>query len=194
MKKLFAAAAACFAAIPGLAVLLSETGVPPGQVKLFGAVTETFGALAILVIWVNRKRIREMTPDRVTTIAIRVGVGALLALLAYIALYDLTVCKKPPRSPVYYPVLLSGAAARIVRDAGGRCSAVETYGSDEVREAIDKMPALALPATTGLLLVIFLTAFTGVATAFGLVGVRESDLVGEDDAGAAGAPTPQNAR
>ena len=57
MKKLLISLAAMFAAIPGLATMLSGLGVPPGYSIVFGAVTEAVGALAFLLVMVNKPKL-----------------------------------------------------------------------------------------------------------------------------------------
>ena len=58
MKAFFVSAAAVFAAVPGLGVIASGLGTPPGTEYrlLFGGVIEGFGALALIILWVNQKK------------------------------------------------------------------------------------------------------------------------------------------
>ena len=72
MKKIFVAASAAFAAIPGVAVIASGLGTPPGSGYrwLFGGVIEAFGALALLILWINRSKLRRISKRRITRAAI----------------------------------------------------------------------------------------------------------------------------
>ena len=60
MKKLFMAASLIFASIPGISVMTSGLGTPPGYGKMFGGVIQAFGALAILLLLASREKLKGL--------------------------------------------------------------------------------------------------------------------------------------
>jgi hypothetical protein len=172
MHRLFLAASSLFAAIPGVAVLLTGAGVPPGSKALFGGTLEVFGALTILILWVNRSRIRRLKQQAVTKYSILLAGGAFVALAVYVVLIGYCVAQAPGRTPVFFPLMVSDSIAGMVDAAGSRDATLPLYGSEEVREVIHESAPVALGITTVLLLLLYLIPFISIAAAFGIVGIK----------------------
>jgi len=178
MKKLFLAASGLFAAVPGLIILQTGLGTPPGSnyKMLFGGTIEAFGALALLLLWVNRASIRKMRPRRVTRWAVVAVIVCFVSVALYIALFSLCVKRNEKwRATVYFPLWLNGEVAEMVNDRGGRNAAIDAYGPADVIEAINQMPGgdIALPVTTILHLLLYQSIFTSLAVAFGILGIHQ---------------------
>lgn len=185
MKKLFLAASGLFAAIPGLVILQTGLGTPPGNgyKMLFGGTIEAFGALTLLLLWVNRKSIRRMRPRRLTKWALAAVVVCFVTIALYVAIYSLCVQRNEKwRGIVYFPLWLSGEVAEMVDEKGGRNAAIDEYGPRDVSEAINRMPGVgfALPLTTILHLLLYQFIFTSLAGAFGLLGIHQGHGVAEE--------------
>lgn len=170
MRKLFLAASSLFSTIPGLAVIGSGIGTPPGHKVLFGGVMEAFGVLGLLILWINKHKLKKSTPSKISRWAIALGIIGFLSLGAYLVTYNYCVITVGNREPVYYPLWLSGDAATKIAEKGGRIAAINYHGSGGVQAIIDKSPGIALPLTTVLLLFLYQAIFTALALAFGLLG------------------------
>jgi hypothetical protein len=170
MRKLFLAIAGIFAAIPGLAIIQSGIGVPPGYKLLFGGVIEACGAFSLLVLWVNQKKLKRFSPIRISRYSIRMGLLFLAFLILYILLYKFCVIEHP-RGTAYYPLWTNGEISTMIARAGSRRAAIEEYGIAAVILAIDKMPSMAINITTVVLLLIYQSVFTSLTMAFGLLGL-----------------------
>jgi hypothetical protein len=184
MKKLFMAASLIFASIPGISVMTSGLGTPPGYGKMFGGVIQAFGALAILLLLASREKLKGLDGGKVTLVAIGLASASLCFLVLYIQLLSLCIVTHPIHGTVYFPLWNNGHSLEMVSRAGGRYAAVDRYGSYPVDKAIQEAPNYPLPivATTVLLLFVYQSIFTTLTLAFGIIGVRNgADL---DAAGA----------
>src|SRR3712207_7377618 len=65
--------------------------------------------------------------------------------------------RRPPRSTLFpYTTLF--------RSAGGRMPAIDAYGIDAVRDALDKMPDITINMTTVTILLMYLVVFSTLTT------------------------------
>jgi hypothetical protein len=172
MKRLLLAVTGLLGAIPGLAVIQSGIGSPPGYKILFGGTIETFGALSLLLLWINRKKIKRLAARRVTRTAIALAALCFVFIAFYITLFSLCVVGHQ-RGTAYYPLWTGGKAADMVARAGSRRAAIERYGIDAVVQAIDEMPGGAVELTTVVLLFVYQGIFTTLSLMFGLVSFYE---------------------
>jgi|KBSSwiStaDraftv2_1062776.scaffolds.fasta_scaffold307866_2 hypothetical protein len=171
MKALFVSAAAVFAAVPGLGVIASGLGTPPGTEYrlLFGGVIEGFGALALIILWVNQKKLQRKAKRKITRAAIILGIASFVFISAYVMLFRYTVVTID-KGQAYYPIWLTGDVQRRVDRAGSRAAAIDRYGPAPVNEDIDKMGTTPLAVTSIILLLLYQGIFTSLTLAFGLVG------------------------
>ena len=177
MKKLLMGLSGTFAAIPGLAVIATGLGAPPKLAVLFGGMIEAFGALTLLLIWVNREAIRAMPSKRVSRFAVAFGVLALVALITYVGCLAATVIGTDERGVAYVPLWASGNLASLFAAAGGRNAAVIKYGIDAVLEAVASSPTIAVAGTTALMIILYQAVFSSMTAAFGLLAIHSgSDL------------------
>lgn len=176
MKKLLLTAASVFGALPGLTVMQSGIGTPPGYKVLFGGTIEAFGTLALLVVWTNRGRIKRLAADRVTKLSLSLALSSFAFLLLYVVMFQYSVISHQ-RGTAYYPLWITGKAADMVERAGSRKAAIERYGIDAVRQAIDENPGIDLSLTTIFLLVVYQGIFTTLCIVFGLIGFYEEKRI-----------------
>src|SRR5947209_6676785 len=108
MKKLFAAAAGIFGSVPGITILLSGLATPPGYGRIFGGVIEAFGALVVLLLLVNKTKLKRLTQRQVTSTALILSITSLCCLIGYIQLFNYCVVSHPVHGTVYYPLWNSG--------------------------------------------------------------------------------------
>src|SRR6266404_3191120 len=95
MKKLLATASAAFGALPGVSVMLSEIGTPPDYGKLFGAIIQACGVLALVLLYFNRSWLSKFQPSFLT----KWSIGLMIS--AFVFLADLRIISKPPGATVY---------------------------------------------------------------------------------------------
>jgi hypothetical protein len=170
MKRIFLSVSGLFGAIPGLAIIASGIGVPPSYKALFGGVIEAFGALALLLLWANRERLRWMPSSRLTRIVALMGGVSLSLIIAYVIMFNSCVITHQ-RGDAYFPIYSSGDLAVMVERGRSREGAIDRYGVDAVREAIRQMGAFPLALTTAALLLVYQGIFTSLTIAFGLAGL-----------------------
>lgn len=175
MKKLFIGVAAAFASIPGVAILLKGLGTPPHYETIFGGTIEAFGTLSLLVLWLNKGKLKKIPYSKVTKWAVALAIVSLISMLAYIGLFKYCVISHPTHDTAYFPLWTSGDIARYVEKAGGRWAALDRYGIFAVESAIQRMPTYAIVITTIVLLLVYQIAFTSLTLAFGLLGFRRAD-------------------
>lgn len=179
LKKFFVATAATAGAVPGATILATGVGTPPETKFLFGGVMEAIGALSLLLLWVNRDKIRKLRPRKITRVSITLALLFLVCLGVYIVLLRICVVTIPLASQgqqveaVYFPIWTSGDLGLMVHRSGSREAAVHDYGPDGVHAAIRKMPGFALPATSALLLLTYQAPFTFLTIAFGLLAIHQ---------------------
>ena len=174
MKKLFLALAGSVGAIPGIAILQSGLGTPPDDRILFGGVVEAFGAMSLLLLWVNRSRLALLPKMRTTRLSVYLIIACFAFIVIYISLFGFTVVKDDIRGTIYYPLWTTGDMAMMITSANNsRHYAIEKYGIDDVNEAIHKMPSWPLAVTTSVLLLIYQAVFSTLTMAFGMLAIRE---------------------
>jgi hypothetical protein len=174
MKKLFLTLAGVVGSIPGIAVWQSGLGTPPDKNLLFGGVVQAFGAISLLLLWVNRAKLKLIPKPKITRLVVYLIVTCFAMLSIYLWLFGLTVVQHEFRGTAYYPIWTSGEIAIMVESAdNSRYYAIEKYGIDAVKEAIHKMPNAALAITTIVLLFIYQAIFSTLTIAFGVLGIQE---------------------
>jgi len=177
MKKLFLAASGLFSAIPGLTIIWKGIGTPPGYEFLFGGIIEAFGALALIILLVNKTKLKRLTSRRATKFAIVLGTSCFISLVIYMLLFNLCVVVHPTHGTVYYPIWSGGHLTELIQRTGSRYAALDRYGSYPLTKAIQEMPGHPLPliVTTALLLLVYQAVFTTLATAFGILGFHKGN-------------------
>ena len=172
MKALFLAASGMLAAIPGLAIILKGVGAPPGEEILFGGLVEAFGVLSLLILWINRAKLKRIARKRITNWTIWLAAIFLVCLSSYIFLFRHCVVQHPTHQTVYYPLWTSGHISEIIDRTGGRYQALDRYGNHSINTAIREMPQYALVSaiTTALLIFLYLGFCTSLTIVFGLLG------------------------
>jgi hypothetical protein len=168
MTKLFAAISAAFAAIPGLAVLMFGLGAPPRMRSLFGGVIESFGALTLLILFVNKGKLRQKSLRRLTKWAVILGCIGFGCIALFAVLYQICVVYCPTRGTVLFPLWPTGELADMIAKHEGRVQALCDYGPTEITKA---MHPFALGVTIVVLLLAYAAVSTCLAAAFGLLAM-----------------------
>lgn len=155
--------------LPGVTVLLSGTGSPPGLSGLFGGIIETFSAVALVLVWLNRGKLRNARRSLVTRATIALGAVALLLFVGYTLLFRYCVISLADRSPVYFPLVACESLATEIDLAGGsRAALVEAWGSRQAQELAEKCPDMQRSLTTVVLLKVYALAFVVLTCALAI--------------------------
>ena len=169
MNRLFLAASAVFGSIPGLLVIAKGIGTPPDYAVLFGGVIEAFGVITLLILWINKGKLEDLTSSKVTKIAIGLSICCILMLFTYMYLFNQCVVKVDGRGTAYYPFYI-GKLEKDVKKAGSRKALIERWGIAPVIDSINELPDYYLTFTTILLLFVYQLIFTTLTAIFGLLG------------------------
>jgi lysylphosphatidylglycerol synthetase-like protein (DUF2156 family) len=168
-----ATAAGVFAALPGVAVLISNVGVPPNSsTALFSATIEALGVLTLMLLWLNRKNIQKRTEKNVTNLAIGGIVIFLISLFGYMFLYGYLVADVPNSNPLFFPLCPQGELKSDLAKLGDRYTLIKEFGRDDVAKLIQSSSATALLITTLLLLFIYQLVFVSLAFSFGILAIK----------------------
>lgn len=150
-------------------------GVPPDYGLLFGGLIESIGVATVIILMVNRKRIKKLTDRALTQMAIRLVISAVFCLGIYLFLLQVCVVHHPTHGTVYFPLWTTGRINQIISKTGGRYAALDRYGNHSINTEVQKMPAysVAIAVTTVLLLFLYQSIFTLLTVAFGLLGFHQ---------------------
>jgi len=163
-----------FLLVPGVVVLGTDLGVPPGERVVFSAVTEALGVLMFVLLRVNRVSISTLKKKHLTIVSSALALTGILFLVIYLFVYELTVIKHPIRGDAYFPLILNGQLEEMVVSAGSRMGAIEKYGIDAVKDAIE-VSATSFASkhafATAILLLLYQLIFLPLAAAYGIVSV-----------------------
>lgn len=174
MKKVFLAASGVFASIPGIGIIVSGLGTPPGYSKLFGGIMEALGALTLLLVALNKGKVQKLGTRQVMKTVIILTVASLCLVVVYLQLSAFCIVEHPIHGTVYYPLWSSGHLAEMLERTGGRYAAIDRYGFYPVTKAIQESPnyPLSIVVTTAVLLLVYQGIFTALTVAFGILGLR----------------------
>ena len=177
MKKILAGFAAISGLIPGVAIIQSGLGVPPdkGYNLIFDGVVEALGVILLLILWINRGNLRELSVAKVTQAIVRLSIIFVCCLVVYLLLFKFCIVTHDPRGIIYYPLWTTGEVAEMIEAAGGRWAAIETYGRYAVYGEIEKMGPFPIFCTTAFLLILYLGIFTTLTLAFGISAFYEKN-------------------
>ncbi|UII31349.1 hypothetical protein LVD17_23945 [Fulvivirga ulvae] len=175
LGKVFSAISACFALVPGMIILITEMGIPPGTSRVvFGATIEAVCVLILLVLWVNRQRIKRFSFERITKYTIILGSGYVILFTSYLFLYGYYVEEVPYVADLLFPVWPGGELAEGLQIHGGQTKLVEAWGRDDVYKVIQSSSQASLQATTILFLLNYMGIFMTLTTGFAILGIKVS--------------------
>ena len=180
MKKLsafFSLASAVFAVVPGVAVLLSNVGVPPNASKnLFAATIEALGVITLMILWVNKEWIKQRSLATITKMSVFSIIIFIVSLFSYIFLYGYLVVEVPESEPLFFPLWAEGELKTNLAKLGSRGELVNQWGRDDVYKVIQNTSTTQLLITTLILLFIYQLLFVSLTLSFGLLGIKSNSL------------------
>jgi hypothetical protein len=176
MKTLLQTVAAAFATIPGLAAIIKGVGVPTdwNLEVIFGALATLCGSLILLLLYSNRDNLKKLSQRNAARFAVLSLSLGIVALVAYLVLFNFSVVRSGPRNPVFVPLWNSADVNRKIAKHGGRTGALSFFGSAGLETLVDNEPyaAVRLGVTAAVLLVPYLGFVAFFTVAFGLPSFR----------------------
>jgi hypothetical protein len=169
----FTSASATFAVVPGVAVLLSNVGVPPtSSTALFSSTLEAMGVLTLMILWINKDNIRERSEKNITQIAIGAAIVFILSLCTYFLLFGHLNESVLNSQSLFFPLWSQGELKIDLRNFGSRSELITQFGRDDVALLIETTSKTALLVTTILLLILYQLIFVPLTFAFGLLAIK----------------------
>jgi len=183
LSNFFKLIATTFATIPGLAVLLTNIGVPPDtSIALFAGTIEAIGILTLLIIWLKKKWIVEQPLNRIIRIGIFMAILFLISLFSYLFLFSYLVIEYPDSQPLLFPIYAQGELQAGLSKYGSPFELIHQWGRDDVYKTIQKSSNVAKNITVLCFLLIYQFIFVSLTGAFAILGLRckESEQTASD--------------
>jgi hypothetical protein len=174
VKKVFASFSAAFAAVPGVGVLATGLSVPPDSKLMFGGLLEAFGTLVLLIVWINKAKVKSIDIQKLNRWCIVASAVSLSCLFVYIAAFNFCVVTHPYRGTVYFPLWTSGVARNMVTASGSRLASIDHYGLAAVEQAVQTSP-VALAATSAVLILLYQGIMIPLTLLFGALAIRKGE-------------------
>ena len=179
LGEIYKAASAVFGILPGIAILLTNLGVPPDTSKLlFAGVIEALGVLTLLILWTNKEKISAISPSHITQYALWAGGLFLISLFCYLFLSGQYVVPVPFSNPLLFPIWPRGELMEGLAQYGSRSALIQNWGADDVRRVIQSSSSASLQLTSLVFLFNYLVLFISLTFAFGILGIKNSGSVG----------------
>ncbi|TRX47264.1 hypothetical protein FNH22_30210 [Fulvivirga sp. M361] len=176
MKELgnvFSGISATFALIPGMTILITKLGVPPGASQVvFGASIESVCALTLLMLWVNKQKIKRLPSQRITKYAVILGITFVLMFVSYLFLYGYYVEEIPHTADLLFPIWPNGELQEGLQMHGSHMKLVEAWGRDDVYKVIQSSSSLTIQLTVILFLLNYMGIFMSLTMGFGILGIK----------------------
>jgi hypothetical protein len=177
MKKFFQSLSGVFAALPGVAILISSLGVPdPGYKILFGGIIEALGCGILGLVYFNRNYFLHQNIARVSKWVVLSFTAFFIFMIFYIIIYQVCVKNYEDYSQVYFPLFTSDQLSNEINSLGGKLQFVQKWGGDGVKMRIERFSGRELIITNVIFLVLYQFIFSFVTLAFALLGIREEKL------------------
>lgn len=177
LKNIYLTASGLFAAVPGITILITNLGVPDGLSRLLvGGIVESTGTFTLLLMYLNKEKIKVFSISKVNRLAVSSFVLFLLFTTTYITLYNLSVVDHPFYEPVFFPLWSSGDLTFALAEAGSRYNAVEMFGKDGIEKIIESSSQIAISTTNILFIFLYQGLFLGLVSGFALLGIKYDQL------------------
>ncbi len=172
LGKIFSSISATFALLPGVTILITKLGVPPGASQVvFGAVIESVCVLVLLLLWVNRQRIRQWSFAQITKYTVILGVSFVFMFVSYLFLYGYYVEEVPYTEDLLFPVWSGGELKEGLQMYGSQLRLVEAWGRDDVFKVIQSSSSISIQLTIIIFLLNYLGIFATLTVGFGILGI-----------------------
>lgn len=176
--EIYKSASAVFGILPGIAILITNLGVPPDTSKLlFAGVIEALGVLTLLVLWTNREKVVAISAPNITRYALWAAGLFLISLFAYLFLYGQYVVQVPYSDPLLFPLWPQNELQQGLNQFGSKSALIQNWGPDDVHWVIQSSSSASLQLTGLVFLLNYLLLFISLTFAFGILGIKNSGSV-----------------
>jgi hypothetical protein len=176
ISEFLSIASGVFAVVPGLAILTSNVGVPPNSSKaLFGGVIEALGVFTLLMLWLNKNWILNLTIKRVNKLSFISIIVFIISLFGYIFLFSYLVVGVEKSESIFFPLWANGELETGLKQFGNRNELINQWGRDDVYKVIQSSSNVPLLLTTLIMLFLYQLTFVSLTFAFGLLGIKSSN-------------------
>lgn len=173
MVKVFKWATSTFALLPGLAVIATNLGTPPGLSHyLVGGIIEACGAFTLLVLNGKKRALGQMQAKKVERLAIFYFVLFFVALISYIFIYQTQVVYHSKYdSTILFPFWYNEDVQFMMSQAGSKYEAIDRYGPEAVLQAINSSK-MYIVITLLFFIIIYTMVFEFLTLGFGIIGSK----------------------
>jgi hypothetical protein len=180
LGDLYKTASAAFGLLPGIAILVTNLGVPPDTSQLlFAGTIEAVGVLTLLTLWTNRDKIGSISAQNITVyVLISAGVF-LISLFLYLFLYGQYVVQVPYSNSLLFPLWPQGELKEGLISYGSKFGLIQHWGADDVYKVIQSSSPAAVQLTSLVFLFNYLVVFVSITFAFGILGIKNSGPMDE---------------
>ena len=176
MKNVLIAAAAVFAAIPGLAGILSGI-LCAARSAVSRTLRRRFGCLGALtrccVSGEPRDKIQTVPTPRIVRLSVTFGIPGVIAIAVYLPLYTYSVVNIPPNQPAPHLLILSQKAQTQIDHLGGRSEAISRVGQGGPQTIVNREPTWEIPVTALVLLIVYEAVSLSLTSAFALAAFHQ---------------------
>ncbi|QEC79896.1 hypothetical protein [Mucilaginibacter ginsenosidivorax] len=166
--------------VPGLTVIKTNIGVPPSFTKeIMGGMVEAVCALIILLIWLNKQKLKTYTNAFYTKQSIICTLLFLLATIGYLQIYKSCTIPKGIRSrPTVQPLWLSNELKQylIQKNMSSLTEYHHGYGAQKTDEIIQEKAPNQLLLTVIIIYTNFVFLFVFLTCSFAFVWIKFEKL------------------
>lgn len=163
-------AKSAFALLPGLVIIATNLGVPPGiSHLLLGGIIEACGVFTLIILKVKKKDLHQSDPKKLWRLSIVFFLLFLLALLSYLVLFQLQVIYNSTYDQtVFFPFWQGNDLQFMISHAGSKNAAIDNYGVEAIILAT-KNPEICLSLTMIVFVLVYLSIFEFLTVGFSLL-------------------------
>lgn len=145
VPRIFSAATAVLAVIPGLSAIFETLGTPPGRESLYGTLLMAQGIVVVLVMMAFEATAMRFGKSAIVSASCFFFVLACIGAMAYLSIVHgvvLTYEREPVnggalvRSSVFIPLFLGDSLRSATLEVGGRVAFLNRYGVQAVEDML----------------------------------------------------------
>lgn len=163
------------AIIPGFMILKTSIGVPSPELEnLFFGVVEATGCLSVLLLLLNKEKIKAKTSGGQSKYSLLFFLLFILGLASYVYIFNSCVIETP-FSKGFFPLFLTDNLSQEIGEAGGKVEFVEKWMTDGSKNIIQKTAGISLTITIIIFLFIYTLTLTSLISSFVIASLNIKD-------------------
>jgi len=173
IQDIFKWASASFAVIPGLIIMATNLGTPPGISKyVYGGLIEATGAFSLLLLAINKKSITKLSHQKITKISISIFILFIISMLTYIFLFNNQIIYNDKYdTSLFFPFWYGDDLGYMIQKAGSKYNAISLYGPQAIIDGIYSSKNY-LEFSRAIFTIVYIFTFEMLVIGFGLLGLR----------------------